>query len=58
LTARSGRAALKHKLQRVGLSLSQKELDKFYQEFLKLADVKKEIYDEDLLILMGKRLRT
>ncbi len=55
LTARSGRAALRYKLQTLGFNLSQIQLDKIYQEFLKLADVKKEIYDEDLRFLLSKK---
>lgn len=48
LTARSGRAALRHRLNTLGVELSQDGLDNFYQEFLHLADLKKEINDEDL----------
>ncbi|MDR0953866.1 MAG: 2-isopropylmalate synthase [Rikenellaceae bacterium] len=53
LTARSGRAALKHRLELLGYAMEQDELDKVYEEFLKLADSKKEIRDEDLLQLAG-----
>ncbi|MFI3321520.1 MAG: 2-isopropylmalate synthase [Rikenellaceae bacterium] len=53
LTARSGRAALKHHLDRLGFELTQKELDKAYIAFLKLADSKKNITDEDLEALIG-----
>lgn len=55
LTARSGRAALRHKLKTIGVELKQDKLDHFYQEFLDLADLKKEIYEEDLLYLLGKK---
>ncbi len=54
LTARSGRAALKHRLELLGFLLQQEELDKVYEEFLKLADSKKDIRDEDLLKLAGR----
>ncbi len=54
LTARSGRAALKHRLQVLGVELSQEKLDKVYDEFLKLADRKKDINDDDVLMLAGK----
>ena len=54
LTARSGRAALKHRLSVLGVDLSQEKLDKVYEEFLKLADRKKDINDEDVLMLAGK----
>lgn len=37
LTARSGRAALKHRLSVLGVELEQDKLDKVYEEFLKLA---------------------
>lgn len=53
LTARSGRAALKHRLEKIGYPLEQEALDKIYEEFLTLADTRKEIYDEDLLEMMG-----
>lgn len=53
LTARSGRAALKHRLSVLGVDLEQEKLDKVYEEFLKLADKKKEINDDDVLMLAG-----
>ncbi|MCC8094694.1 MAG: 2-isopropylmalate synthase [Tannerellaceae bacterium] len=59
LTARSGRAALKHRLSVLGVELEQDKLDKTYEEFLKLADRKKDINDDDVLMLVGKeRLAT
>jgi len=54
LTARSGRAALKHHLSRLGYKLSDKKLAAVYKQFLELADSKKEINDHDLNMLMGK----
>lgn len=54
LTARSGRAALKHRLQVLGVDLGKEALDKAYDSFLKLADRKKEINDDDVLMLAGK----
>lgn len=54
LTARSGRAALKHRLQVLGIELPKEKLDETYAAFLKMADKKKEINDEDVLILAGK----
>ena len=53
LTARSGRAALRTRLEALGVRLSEEKLDKTYQEFLRLADKKKDIGDEDLLVLSG-----
>ncbi len=52
LTARSGRHALKHHLQRLGYDLDKDHLANVYQSFLTLADAKKEITDEDLLSLV------
>jgi 2-isopropylmalate synthase len=54
LTARSGRAALKHRLAKLGHELSKTQLDKIYQKFLELADKKKDIKDDDLQVLVGK----
>ncbi|MDR1406818.1 MAG: 2-isopropylmalate synthase [Tannerella sp.] len=54
LTARSGRAALKHRLNLLGVKLEPEKLDKVYEDFLKLADRKKDIRDDDILLLVGK----
>ena len=54
LTARSGRAALKHRLQVLGVEPSQEAMDAIYQKFLELADKKKDINDDDVLMLVGK----
>ena len=43
LTARSGRAALKHRLHLLGIELEKDALNKAYDSFLKLADRKKDI---------------
>ncbi len=54
LTARSGRAALKYRLETLGVHLDdEKKVDKLYQKFLALADRKKEVNDEDILTLAG-----
>lgn len=53
LTARSGHAALKHRLQVLGVELEPSVLDKVYEAFLRLADQKKEITDDDILMLAG-----
>lgn len=57
LTARSGRAALKHRLHVLGIDLDREALDKAYESFLKLADRKKEINDDDVLMLAGQHHR-
>ncbi len=54
LTARSGRAALKYRLGVLGVNVSNEEkVDKIYQKFLRLADQKKEVTDDDILMLAG-----
>jgi 2-isopropylmalate synthase len=53
LTARSGRAALKHRLELLGFQPSKTELDILYQNFLVLADEKKNVNDEDLQNLVA-----
>lgn len=53
LTARSGRAALKHRLHVNGVDLDEEKLDKVYEKFLQLADQKKEVNDADVLMLAG-----
>lgn len=53
LTARSGHAALKHRLEVLGIELEGEKLDKIYEEFLRLADKKKEVTDDDILMLAG-----
>ncbi len=48
LTARSGRAALAYRAKKVGYELTKVQLDQVYDEFLRFADRKKEIKDEDI----------
>lgn len=48
LTARSGRAALAYRAKIVGYELTKRQLDEVYEEFLKFADVHKEIADGDI----------
>ena len=48
LTARSGRSALAYRLQKLGFDYNRNDIDYLYNEFLKIADVKKEIIDQDL----------
>lgn len=53
LTARSGRHALKHHLERLGYHLNKTELDETYKRFLDLADSKLDLNDDDLLALLA-----
>ncbi|MEO6963310.1 MAG: 2-isopropylmalate synthase [Puia sp.] len=48
LTARSGRSALAHRLHKIGYDFSRNEIDVLYIEFLRMADTKKEVGEEDL----------
>jgi 2-isopropylmalate synthase len=48
LTARSGRAALAYRAKKVGYELTKMQLDIVYVEFLKFADIKKEVLDDDI----------
>ncbi len=54
LTARSGRAALKYRLEVHNVNLDKEHLDQVYEKFLKLADSKKDINDDDILMLAGQ----
>ena len=57
LTARSGRHALRHRLEELGYHLSQDDLNRTYERFLDVADKKKEVYDEDLVAIIGDEIR-
>ncbi|MEB8329305.1 2-isopropylmalate synthase [Flavobacteriaceae bacterium KMM 6897] len=48
LTARSGRAALAYRSKKIGYELTKVQLDVVYEDFLKYADLKKEIMDVDI----------
>jgi 2-isopropylmalate synthase len=51
LTARSGRHALKHRLELLGFTFDKVILDDLYKRFLDVADLKKEVNDKDLVDL-------
>lgn len=53
LTSRSGRAALRHRLQLLGFNFEKPDLDKLYTRFLLMADERKQLNDEDLKELVG-----
>ena len=48
LTARSGRSALAYRFQKLGYQFDRNDVDVLYERFLKVADHKKEIEDNDL----------
>lgn len=57
LTARTGRAGLRDRLERLGYALSIDELNYTYERFLLVADQKKEVVDHDLHGLFHDRNR-
>ncbi|WP_234736036.1 2-isopropylmalate synthase [Tellurirhabdus bombi] len=52
LTARSGRHALKHRLELLGYRYDKPALDTIYSRFLDMADIRKEVNDKDLMELV------
>jgi 2-isopropylmalate synthase len=52
LTARTGRAGLRDRLEKLGFALSKDELEQTYQRFLVVADKKQEVFDEDLMAIL------
>jgi 2-isopropylmalate synthase len=53
LSARSGRHALKHRLGELDIEINDAEFEEVYEQFLALADKKKEVFDEDLEALVS-----
>ena len=56
LTARSGKAALKFHLERLGYEVEKSDMEDVYQRFLIVADDKKDLSDDDLHYLMDREL--
>lgn len=54
LTARSGRSALAYRFQKLGFQFNRNDIDVLYASFLQVADVKKEVKDEDLAALANQ----
>jgi 2-isopropylmalate synthase len=52
LGPRSGKHGVRHRLEDLGYQISDEEMDKIYQRFIELADRKKQVYDEDLEVIM------
>lgn len=48
LTARSGRSALAYRFQKIGYQFNRNDIDFLYQQFLQVADTKKEVNESDL----------
>jgi len=53
----SGRAALRHRLEQLGFTLTRDELQHIYYRFVALADRKKNIYDQDLIGIVPDQIR-
>lgn len=58
LTARTGRAGPRDRLEKLGYLLSTDELDQIYERFLAVADKKTEVFDEDLTAILHDELHT
>ncbi len=54
----SGRHAFKQKLEEMGYKLTEDELQKAFERFKRLADQKKEVYEEDLESIVAEELQT
>ncbi len=52
----SGRHAFKDRLEALGFELSREDLDKAFERFKKLADKKKEIFDDDIRMLIASEI--
>ncbi len=48
LTARSGHAALRNRLEELGYSFDRDTIDEIYERFLAVADRKRAVYDEEI----------
>lgn len=59
LSARSGRHGVKHRLQDLGHEFEKSEdFERIYERFLRVADSKKVIYDEDLEAIVSDEFQT
>lgn len=56
LTASSGRHALRHQLSELGYELSDEQLNRTYERFLRVAGKKKKVFDEDLVVIVEDEL--
>jgi 2-isopropylmalate synthase len=56
LTARSGRHALRHRLELLGFQYDKPALDIIYARFLDMADIRKQVNDKDLMELVKVEL--
>ena len=52
----SGRHALRDRVDELGYHLTDEQLETLFDDFKALADKKKEVYDEDLVVLIEKHI--
>ena len=52
----SGRHALRDRVEELGYHLTDEQLETVFDEFKALADKKKEVYDEDMIVLIEKHI--
>ncbi len=53
----SGRHALRERVTELGYHLNDAQLETLFEDFKTLADKKKEVYDEDLIVLIEKHIQ-
>jgi len=59
LSARSGRHGVRHRLEELGYTFSSEaDFEKIYQRFLRVADSKKVVYDNDLKAIVSDSITT
>jgi 2-isopropylmalate synthase len=58
LTARTGRHGLRDRFKKLGYALSHAELNQAYEKFLRVADKKQEVFDEDLVAILHDEVHT
>jgi len=54
----SGRHGLRKRCEELGFRISDEALDELYRRFTALTDKKKEVYDEDLLVLLEEEVES
>jgi 2-isopropylmalate synthase len=52
----SGMHGFRRRISELGLGLSEDELKRVFERFLKIADMKKEVYDDDLFVIVSDEL--
>jgi len=53
----TGRHGFADRCKKLGYKLSKEELERAYQRFLQVADKKKEVFDEDLVVIIDDEVR-